>query len=208
MALFQLLFGRNVKKGFVTPENQGLTSIIGLELDATILEAPEFTSTPTRNTIEDGADVTDHVTNDPITLSIEGVVTNSPVGILQSLRAIASGNAWQDAYKFIKKLRDDRLPFDFVGGLQVYENMIITSFTPTRTPRTGEALEFRMTMKQIRTVETELVPVTKFKDDVKHSGQKNQSLGSQPTEAATENAQGKGSSILAKWLPGFLSGGQ
>jgi Dit-like phage tail protein len=208
MALFQLLFGRNVKKGFVTPENQGSTAIIGLELDATILEAPEFTSVPTKNVIESGADVTDHVTNDPISLSIEGIVTNTPVGIFQSLRALTSTNAWQDALNFLLKLWEDRVPFDFVGGLQVYENMIITNFSPTRTPRTGDALEFRMTMKQIKTIETEVVAITKFSEDIKHSGQKEQSLGSQPTEAATAKAQEKGSSVLAKWLPNFLGGGQ
>lgn len=204
MALFQMLFGNYKKKGFVSPDNRGLTSILSLELDATIMEAPEFTSKPTSNEVESGADITDHVTNDPVTLTIEGVVTNSPIGILQSLRAIASANAWQDAYNFIKQLRENREPFDFVGGLQVYESMIITSFSPTRTPRTGEALEFRMTMKQIKTVETEVVPVTKFKEDVKHTGQKEQSLGGQPTEAATSKAQSKGSSILAKWAPNFL----
>jgi len=207
MALFQLLFGKNVKKGFVTPENQGLTSILGLELDATILESSEYTSNPTRNVVESGAEITDHVTNDPVSLSIEGIVTNSPVGILQSLRALSSTNAWQDALNFLLKLRDDRLPFDFVGGLKVYENMIITSFNPTRNPRTGDALEFRMTMRQIVIVETEVVAINKFKEDIKHSGQKNQSLGSQPTEAATAKAQEKGSSILGKWLPNFLSGG-
>lgn len=204
MSLFQMLFGKTTKKGFVTPENQGTTAIVGLELDATILESPEYTSTPTRNTVESGADITDHVVNEPVQLSLEGIVTNSPIGIMQSLRALTSGNAWQDALNFLLKLRDDRLPFDFVGGLQVYKNMIITSFNPSRTPKTGAALEFKMTMKQIKTVETEIVPVTKFKDGVKHTGQKQQNIGSQPTQAATPKSQGKGSSIIAGWAPNFL----
>lgn len=208
MALFQLLFGKNKRKGFVTPENAGTTDVIGLELDAVMLESPDYTATPTRSPIESGADVTDHVNLSPEKLTIEGIVTNSPVGIFQSLRGLVSQNASQDAFNFIMKLYEDRLPFSFVGGLKVYKDMIITSFNPPRTPQTGQALEFRMTMEQIRFVESSIIKTTKFKEDVKHSAGAKQSLGGQTTETASEKAQTRGSSILAKWLPNAFGGAQ
>lgn len=208
MALFQLLFGKNKKKGFITPENAGTTEIIGLELDAVLLESPDFTASPTRSPVESGADVTDHVTLSPERLTIEGIVTNSPVGIFQTLRGLVSANASQDAFDFIIKLYNDRLPFDFVGGLKVYKNMIITSFNPARSPNTGQALEFRMSMEQIRFVESELIKTTKFKESVKTTAGAKQSLGGQTTEAASTKAQSKGSSILAKWLPSAFGGAQ
>jgi hypothetical protein len=203
--LFQLLFGKNKKKGFITPDNAGTTDIIGLELDAIVLESPDYTATPTRSQVESGADITDHVTLSPEKLSIEGIVTNTPIGLFQSLKALTTQNAAQDAFDFLLKLYTERQPFNFVGGFKVYEDMVITNFSPSRTPTTGGVLQFRMSMEQIRFVESEVVAITKFKAPVKHQGAKKQSLGSQPTQTASAKAQSKGASVLAKWLPNFLN---
>lgn len=204
MALVQLLLGKNIKKGFIKPDDAGNTDEIALELDATLLESPDYTATPTRSEVESGAEITDHVTLAPETLTIEGIVTNTPIGIQQLLTGRQFGNPAQDAFLFIKKLYDDRLPFDFVGGLKVYTSMVITSFSPSRTSTTGQALRFRMTMQQIRVVESEVIEQTRFSEDVSHTAQKSQELGSQATSEASENATERASSILAKWFPDFL----
>jgi hypothetical protein len=204
MALVQLLLGKNVKKGFVKPEDSGDTEDIALELDATMVESPEYNATPTMNEVESGASITDHVTLSPETLTIEGIVTNTPIGIKQLLSGAQFGNPAQDAFLFLKKLYDDRLPFDFVGGLKVYSSMVITGFSPSRTSTTGQALRFRMTMQQIRIVESEVVESRRFSDDTKHTAQKSQDLGSQATDEASEKATERGSSILAKWFPDLL----
>lgn len=204
MALVQLLLGKNIRKGFVKPEDAGSTDEIALELDATVLESPEYSATPTRSEVESGANITDHVTLAPETLSIDGMVTNTPIGIQQLLSGAQFGNPAQDAFLFLKKLYDDRLPFDFVGGLKVYSSMVITSFSPSRTSTTGQALRFRMTMSQIKIVESEVVEQKRFADDVKHTAPKSQDLGSQATDAASEKATEQSSSILAKWFPDIL----
>lgn len=206
MASFQLLFGLVKRKGFVTPENTGKTDVLGLELDALMLESPDYTATPTRSPVESGADITDHVSLSPEKLTIEGIVTNSPIGFLQSFRALTTGNAAQDAFEFIIKLFQDRLPFDFVGGLKVYRNMVITGFNPARIPSTGQALEFRMSMEQIKIVESQTVSITKFPDEVKALASGKQSLGSQTTETASEKAATKSGSILADFFPNLFGG--
>lgn len=204
MAIVQILLGKNIRKGFVKPEDSGVSEEIALELDATTLEAPEYSATPTRSEVESGANITDHVMLSPESLTIEGMVTNTPIGIKQLLTGQQFGNPAQDAFIFLKKLYDDRLPFDFIGGLKVYSSMVITGFSPSRTSATGQALRFRMTMTQIRIVESEVVELAKFEDDVKHTAPKRQELGSQATQDASEKAQENNSSILAKWFPELL----
>lgn len=204
MGLVQIILGKNIKKGFIKPEDAGKTDVISLELDATISESPEYNATPTRSEVESGANVSDHVTLAPETLTIEGMVSNTPIGVQQLLAGRQFGNPAQDAFLFLKKLYDERLPFDFVGGLKVYKSMVITNFSPSRTSTTGQALRFRMTMQQIKIVESEVVDLTQFSDDTKHTAQKKQDIGSQATEEATDKASQQKSSVYAKWFPGLF----
>jgi hypothetical protein len=202
MSVFQLILG-NKPKGFVPPDKTG-TGVIGLELDATILESPQFTATATRSDVETGVDITDHVELDPQQLSIQGIVSNTPVSFLGGL--IISGDPAQDALNFLLDLYRNREPFDFVGGLQVYSNMVITSFNPSRTPQTGKALQFTMTMQQIRIVDSEVVEAVNFDEDVEHSAGDSQSLGTQSTEAATAKSVQQSESVLLRWFPNLLGG--
>lgn len=212
MALVQLLLGKNVRKGFVRPEDSGNTDEIALELDATMLEAPDYAATPTRSEVESGTNITDHVTLSPETLTIEGIMTNTPIGIQQLLSSQQFRNQndnrkksrSQDAFLFLKKLYDDRLPFDFVGGLKVYTSMVITSFSPSRTSTTGQALRFRMTMQKIRIVESEIIEQKRFSKDTGYTAQKKQELGRQATSTASANASERASSIIIKFFPNIL----
>lgn len=203
MALFQLI-QNNKPKGFVPPDDAG-TGVIGLELDATILESPQYGATPTQSDVETGADITDHVELDPERLSIQGIVTNTPIDLLSGGIAI-SENPAQDALFYLLELYRRREPFDFVGGLKVYSDMIITSFNPSRTPQTGNALEFTMTMQQIRIVDSEVVAVTNFKEEVEHTAGDEQSLGTQATDDATPKSTEQAGSVLSRWFPNLLGG--
>lgn len=203
MSIFQLIQG-NKPKGFVPPDSQG-TGVIGLEIDATILESPQYGATPTLSDVETGADITDHVELDPERLTIQGIVSNTPVQLLGGGLTI-SENPAQDALNYLLTLYNDREPFDFVGGLKVYNDMVITSFNPSRTPQTGNVLQFTMTMQQIRIVDSEVVPLTNFNSAVEHSAGDQQNLGSQSTEAASNKSTEQAGSILSRWFPTAFGG--
>tara|TARA_R110002012_G_scaffold265589_1_gene448997 strand:+ start:2783 stop:3496 length:714 start_codon:yes stop_codon:yes gene_type:complete len=63
---------------------------IVLDIDATVSMNHERAATPTKNPIETGSNVTDHINLDNDRLSIEGVVTNSPLSLIQSAQTILS----------------------------------------------------------------------------------------------------------------------
>jgi hypothetical protein len=195
-----MLFGKTT--GFCQPGLLGGSGTVALELDAIITETPEYVSTPTKNQVETGADVTDHVALEPEKVTVEGIITNTPVNILKTVGGLLTGELFSDpssrAFEFIKKLYDDREPFDFVGTLKVYKNMVITSLKIPREPKTGRALSFTMTLEQITLVQSQLFSSNKMAAAVEHTGAKKSNLGAQATQTASSNAAGKGSSMLFK----------
>lgn len=189
MALMQLLFGKNKKKGFCYPGDEGGSDTISLQLDVITSETPEYTATPTKTQVEDGSDVTDHVALDPEKLSFEAVVSNTPIGWDKLIESDRFTDRAQAAHEFILELRNNRQPFDFVGSLGVYRNMIITKYSPTQDSKTGNALQFSMTIEQIRIVSTSIVAsaTAKYSDGVKHTAPKTENQGMKATNKITEN---------------------
>lgn len=197
MAL-QLIFNRNTRKGFVNPGDAGGVETIALELDAILSESPEYNATPTKSPIETGANVTDHVTLEPERLTIEGIVSNTPISLLRILSGVTFDDPAADAFSYLENLYIARQPFDFVGDLKIYENLIITSFNPSKTPTTGQTLQFTISMEQIQFVDSQLVAATNFTEDVEHTAPGKQDIGSQAVEEATEKAQTQAKSLLAR----------
>jgi len=69
-----LLFGNN-KRGVIA----------GLEIDASIQETHEAVNTITRNPIEDGSNISDHITNEPFKITMECIVSETPISLLGSI---------------------------------------------------------------------------------------------------------------------------
>lgn len=199
MSLFQILFGSQISKGFC-PTNPDGTGVLGLEMDAVVSESPEFKATPTKSPVERGAKITDHVSLEPRTLSVEAVVTSTPAVPFGSPRGLISPNAPADAHEYLKTLWETREPFTFVGGFEVYENMVLTSYTPMRSSKTGNDLEFRATMEQITIVSSEVVPATSFKDPGQ-GAQSSSSRGVQPTSEAPLSLSNSTGSALSQMYP-------
>jgi len=53
-----------------------------LKLDASLKESHNRTARVTENEIEDGSVISDHVKLDPKTLTMEGVISDTPISIL------------------------------------------------------------------------------------------------------------------------------
>lgn len=184
MALMQLLFGRNKKKGFCDPGDDGGSDTISLQLDVVMSETPEYTSTPTKTQVEDGSDITDHVALEPEKLSFEAVVSNTPLGWDMLVSEDRFTDRAQAAHEYILDLFNGRKPFDFVGALGVYKNMIITKYSPSRDAKTGNTLQFSMTIEKIRIVSTAIVAsaTAKYADGIKHTAPKTENQGMKNTK--------------------------
>jgi uncharacterized protein YcfJ len=62
-----------------------------MELDASLQENHEASATPTENEVEDGAKISDHITLSPLSLSIEGVVSENPISLISSAIGAVAG---------------------------------------------------------------------------------------------------------------------
>ena len=81
MALLSLLFSNQVDK----------SKIAALELDAAISIDINTTSTVTSNPIEEGADVSDHVKTENLKISLEAIVSESPINLKSAAAGLLAG---------------------------------------------------------------------------------------------------------------------
>lgn len=89
MSLLSLVFNEASRTKIQTIPRGGGPPFI-LEIDATTILTHDRSANPTKNPIEDGSLVTDHVTLDNNRLTIEGIISEHPLTLLQSLQTIAS----------------------------------------------------------------------------------------------------------------------
>ena len=145
--------------------NQTIGGVAGIVIDATVSEQHTTSCDLTENPVEEGAKITDHVQLKPAELSIEGVITDTPLGyavigniqnLIRSVSTIFGGSSRSlDAYNELIKLQQSRKPFTVLTGLKRYKNMIITELSVPRTAQTGKSLQFKATMKEIRIVKSQ-----------------------------------------------------
>lgn len=153
-----LLFSGPKIKGFIPPEDR-VSGLIALELDVLMAETPEYTANLSRSGLESGGTVSDHMELVPLKLNIEAIISATPASFAKLLRVGILGDPVGDGHRMMKKLQQDREPFDFVGGFETYFSMVLTAYTPTRTKDTGRALHFTATLEQLKFATTDVVPV-------------------------------------------------
>ena len=135
--------------------------VIEVELDASISESHKFTADVTDNPVEGGSVVSDHITLKPIELTIDGMITDSPISFLTGVVDVLSGgeSRSQQGFDALIALRDSRQLFTVQTGLRAYENMAMTSLTIPRRADIGQALRFQMQVRQLTIVESETVDI-------------------------------------------------
>jgi len=124
------------------------TKIGTIELDATLLEEHSYsskvTSFPVDRGVNDGFEiVSDHIIKDPDRLTIQGVVSDTPLNILSQF------NRSIDAFNSLVRLHETREVISVVTGLKVYTQMVITNLTIPRNLRTGQSLTFNIELQRI-----------------------------------------------------------
>lgn len=140
-----------------------------IEIDVIISEGATSSSTITKNPVENGADVNDHIIIEPMTFQMSGIVSDASSSFLQTanqVAAIGSGTTrskatWED----LLELQTRREPFTLVQGLKTYENVVIQSLSETQDKDTSNALSFTATLTEIILVGTGAPPTTEFGSD-------------------------------------------
>lgn len=168
MAVFSVLFNVGAKIGVV-------------ELDASISESHELTATATKHRVERGVRIADHVRPEPVVLTIEGLITNTPISRSQQTRAVEFGgssflSATSTASPFgvpgyaeeaFAKLDAIRLAGELVTvvtNLRTYDNMALTSLVVPRDRSTGDALRFTAKLEELIFVENKITTIVQQAD--------------------------------------------
>ena len=124
-------------------------------IDAALTEEHNFDSDVTEYPVEQGGDVTDNIRPKPITVTIEGIVSDTPIGKMVDIRVNQGDNGQldftpsADALAALTAIRDARLPVPIVTSLKAYDNMAMTSLKIPRDAATGAALRFTAEFQQI-----------------------------------------------------------
>lgn len=164
-------------------------------VDAAVSIKHSIASTPTKNPVEDGAKVTDHVELEPQTVSIQGVISDTPLDF-NILNDIVKGDfknipkTFMDGvnstlnktsrsieqYQSLMNLWKTRQPFQVITGFKVYDSMILTKLDVDQTATTGKAMHFTAEMEEIRIVSSKVLGKESFASSVKDlaAGKKNQ----------------------------------
>jgi hypothetical protein len=135
------------------------SSIGAFLLDATLREVHTAESEVTENPVEKGAAVSDHSRPKPVRITIDGLVTASP------LQPDPSRLQPSEVYQELIRAKDAGDLLTVKTKLATYDDMVIESISVTRDAGTGDALPFTATLKQIRVVATVSVdrPVERVK---------------------------------------------
>lgn len=142
-----------------------------LVFDGSINESYRSPVRVTQHPVEEGADITDHVQVLPRSITINGIISDSPLplqtlsfeaftsGLGSSALAETLGSATRSqlAYEELERIKNSRRPFEVVTGLDVFSPVVMSNLVVNRNARTGRALNFSMTVREIVIVSTELV---------------------------------------------------
>ena len=194
MALDFLFSGKSMAKLGVKPDY--------IQLDASLKESHNYTAKATAFPIEDGSEISDHVLINPITVTIDGFITNSPIKYLEGFRSdidykTGSGERHKTVFKLLNELFTNKTKIEIITGLESYSDMIIESLTVPRDAATGQALRFSMSLKQIKTTsfkESDL-PDEKLgdKNNSKNQVSTKKDVGKQQTTIPTDSEKVQGS---------------
>lgn len=147
--------------------------IAELDIEVCISEEHSQPVAVTQNPVEEGVDVTDHVQVLPETLTIRGLVSNTPVRFFSGVRSLldlnnfdASGSfegesrAFQ-AWSFLTDLRNEKKLLEIQTGFQFFESMMLTNLQRTRDKDSGNALTFTATFQEVVVVSSSFVALPK-----------------------------------------------
>lgn len=145
--------------------NKPIGNIGGITVDATINDSVSYDSGITSFPIEDGSYISDHITLQPYSVSINGIITDTPFFLPNIFENVAfnssSVSRVKNAYEELLTLYINKEPFTVITGLDIYSDMFFTSFNIARDANTGHALSFDAKFEKVNYATTVIVTIPK-----------------------------------------------
>lgn len=121
-----------------------------LELTATTEISVSTNNSVTKHKLESGVDVADHVVNENVTVTLNGVI--SDIKRYSSGNSDASSLNVQDYYNLLTQIRDSKQPFTVVYDVRfpALKNCVFTAVNKVRTSETGTGYRVTISITQLR----------------------------------------------------------
>lgn len=182
-------------------------------VDAFVSEQHSMSAKVTEHPIEGGGVISDHVALQPLCLSIEGLISNTPMHLI-GLTAFDSGMRFikgdsndfcQLAFEKLEAIYAKREPISIATSLKTYRKMVLESLSVERGGRyLSETLHFTCAAKQLSLVAQKLIAIPQNAQAKRERVRPKKTLGTQDTKAVpAEKAQ-----ALQQETSLLLSGGQ
>lgn len=129
-----------------------------IELDVTLSAQHNGSVEVTKHPVEEGADPTDHARELPDRLSMEALVTNTPL-FAPASRSSAPGEAGysQKVLGQLRALKKSRKLVKVRAGHRTYENMMLTTLNVPEDSKVADAVRMSLTFEEVRFVKSERV---------------------------------------------------
>lgn len=184
-----------------------------LVVDAFVKESHTLSAEITEHPLENGATIHDHIHIKPFSLSIDGVISNTPMTLVgltafdSAMRSIEgeSNDIVAHAFETIEELFAKRQPISIATSLKVYHKMVLESLSIERGGGFyNESLHFNCTAKQLRITHQERIQlpeptVSRAKPKQKKGLQETKPMGPEKAEAVTKDQS------LSKGVLGLFS---
>lgn len=124
-------------------------------VDVSIRERHDRASDITSFPVEEGVDITDHVRTKPRTIVIDGVMTDTPSGLLALavvpglIDRFAGVPRSVESFQKLELMWNGKWLLDVVTSLTVYRNMVIERLQVPRDVRRGRSLRFSISMREV-----------------------------------------------------------
>lgn len=155
MPIFNILTRKKSKFVMVSVEDSSKEHSVDAAISEEHVRESEVTNFP----VEDGTNISDHIIIQPEQLTIEGIISESPVQYLTNILDSSPEIDLADAWKEIESLWRSGAVLKITTGLQEYPEMICTSLVVPRDGTTGHSIRIKATFQEWRVAETSVTGV-------------------------------------------------
>lgn len=146
-----MVFASTTAAQSTTQQSQGVLRggplVVGVEVSVVTSEAHNLTATATKQTIESGAEVSDHVIIAPPSVAITYEVSNTGEG-----PSIA-----KDVFETFKNIMEKRELLEVITEHYVYDNMVLVSLTPMHNAPFKSRLQCTATLQRVNQIKIAVV---------------------------------------------------
>lgn len=196
MAITDLLFKRQPLQIGTRKPSTSIPLPALVEFDASVTETHTDESEVTEFPVEEGSDISDHVRKKPTVITIEGMISNTPILFLATLQAKSPidgdltpvRDRVEAANSKLQELQDAGVFVDVITSLKTYSNMVIIGKSVYRDAANGNVLRVTLTLKEIK-IASALTIDKPIPEDVANKKASNDGKkGPKPADSATESS--------------------